>query len=617
MSSNLQMKILAKETAIYGVSSIVGKFLNWMLVPLYTYVLQQQSDYGIVTNLYAWTALLLVILTYGMETGFFRFANKEGENAQTVYSTSLITLFTTSLLFAIVCVVWQTPIADALGYPAHSEFIALLSIVVSMDAFASIPFAYLRYKKRPLQFAALKLLFVFLNIALNLFFLVLCPKIQDWNVISSWYNPNYGVGYVFVANIIATAIQTLCLLPYIVIKGFSWTLLRQMLKYSLPLLVLGVCGIMNQTLDRILFPFFYTGADAQTQLGIYGACFKVAMVMMMFTQAFRYAYEPFVFAKHKDKESVEAYADAMKYYGCDKPDTRFEMKFVELMDIMKGHGFPVFDSAEYVGGICAKGAATYTRKQLDALTDFVRRPQIGAKGMVYARVEADGTVKSSVDKFYTQEVLQAMKAAFNAEPGDLILILSGDDTMKTRKQLCELRLEVANQLGLRDKNKFSCLWVVDFPLFEYSEEEGRYMAMHHPFTSPKPEDIPLLDTDMGAVRANAYDMIINGVEVGGGSIRIYDSEPQNKMFELLGFTPERAQQQFGWLLDAFKYGAPPHGGLAYGLDRWVSLFAGLDSIRDCIAFPKNNAGRDVMMGSPSRLDQAQLDELQIKLDLKE
>ena len=314
MSSNLQMKILAKETAIYGVSSIVGKFLNWMLVPLYTYVLQQQSDYGIVTNLYAWTALLLVILTYGMETGFFRFANKEGENAQTVYSTSLITLFTTSLLFAIVCVVWQTPIADALGYPAHSEFIALLSIVVSMDAFASIPFAYLRYKKRPLQFAALKLLFVFLNIALNLFFLVLCPKIQDWNVISSWYNPNYGVGYVFVANIIATAIQTLSLLPYIVIKGFSWTLLRQMLKYSLPLLVLGVCGIMNQTLDRILFPFFYTGADAQTQLGIYGACFKVAMVMMMFTQAFRYAYEPFVFAKHKDKESVEAYADAMKYY---------------------------------------------------------------------------------------------------------------------------------------------------------------------------------------------------------------------------------------------------------------------------------------------------------------
>ncbi len=328
MSSNLQMKILAKETAIYGVSSIVGKFLNWLLVPLYTYVLQQQSDYGIVTNLYAWTALLLVILTYGMETGFFRFANKEGENFQTVYSTSLIALFTTSLLFALACVIWRIPIANALGYPTHSEFIALLGIVVAMDAFASIPFAYLRYKKRPLQFAILKLLFVFLNIALNLFFLVLCPKIQDWTIISSWYNPDYGVGYVFVANILATAIQTLCLLPSI-IEGFrnepkaidqeprtifSWQLLRQMLRYSLPLLVLGVCGIMNQTLDRILFPFFYDGADAQAQLGIYGACFKVAMVMMMFTQAFRYAYEPFVFAKHKDKKSVEAYADAMKYY---------------------------------------------------------------------------------------------------------------------------------------------------------------------------------------------------------------------------------------------------------------------------------------------------------------
>ena len=327
MSSNLQMKILAKETAIYGVSSIVGKFLNWMLVPLYTYVLQQQSDYGIVTNLYAWTALLLVILTYGMETGFFRFANKEGENAHTVYSTSLIALFTTSLLFAVACVVCQVPIANALGYPAHSEFIALLGIVVAMDAFASIPFAYLRYKKRPLQFAALKLLFVFLNIVLNLFFLVLCPRIQDWGIISAWYNADYGVGYVFVANILATGIQTLYLLPAVG-EGFrslgvqefrssgvfSWGLLKQMLRYSLPLLVLGVCGIMNQTLDRILFPFFYDGADAQAQLGIYGACFKVAMVMMMFTQAFRYAYEPFVFAKHKDRESVEAYADAMKYY---------------------------------------------------------------------------------------------------------------------------------------------------------------------------------------------------------------------------------------------------------------------------------------------------------------
>jgi O-antigen/teichoic acid export membrane protein len=328
---SLQMKILAKETAIYGVSSIVGKFLNWLLVPLYTYVLQQQSDYGIVTNLYAWTALLLVILTYGMETGFFRFANKDGENAQTVYSTSLIALFTTSLLFAVACVVWQAPIASALGYPTHSEFIALLGIVVAMDAFASIPFAYLRYKKRPLHFAVLKLLFVFLNILFNLFFLVLCPKIQDWSIISSWYNPDYGVGYVFVANILATGIQTLCLIPLTLPnlpfrgeelprskggqgKVFSWSLLQRMLRYSLPLLVLGVCGIMNQTLDRILFPFFYDGADAQAQLGIYGACFKVAMVMMMFTQAFRYAYEPFVFAKHKDKKSVEAYADAMKYY---------------------------------------------------------------------------------------------------------------------------------------------------------------------------------------------------------------------------------------------------------------------------------------------------------------
>ena len=323
MSSNLQMKILAKETAIYGVSSIVGKFLNWMLVPLYTYVLQQQSDYGIVTNLYAWTALLLVILTYGMETGFFRFINKEGENPRTVYTTSLITLFTTSLLFALACVLWQTPIATLIGYPSHSEFIAILGVTVAIDAFASIPFAYLRYKKRPLQFAALKLLFVFLNIALNLFFLVLCPKIQDWSIISSWYNPNYGVGYVFVSNILATGIQTLFLIPAMA-EGFkrtedrahifSWDLLGQLLKYSLPLLVLGVCGIMNQTLDRILFPFLYTGEDAQTQLGIYGACFKVAMVMMMFTQAFRYAYEPFVFAKHKDRESVAAYADAMKYY---------------------------------------------------------------------------------------------------------------------------------------------------------------------------------------------------------------------------------------------------------------------------------------------------------------
>ena len=310
------------------------------------------------------------------------------------------------------------------------------------------------------------------------------------------------------------------------------------------------------------------------------------------------------------------WADAMKYYGSDKPDIRFGMKFVELMDILKGYGFGVFDNAAYIGGICAKGAAPYTRKQLDQLTEYVKRPQIGAKGMVYARVEADGTVKSSVDKFYTQDVLQKMKEAFAAEPGDLILILSGDDANKTRKQLCELRLEMGNQLGLRNKDEFACLWVVDFPLFEWSEEDRRFYAMHHPFTSPKPEDIPLLDTDPGAVRANAYDMVINGVEVGGGSIRIYDSQLQHKMFELLGFTPEKAESQFGFLMNAFKYGAPPHGGLAYGLDRWVSLFAGLDSIRDCIAFPKNNAGRDVMIDAPDELDQAQLDELHLQVNLK-
>ena len=308
--------------------------------------------------------------------------------------------------------------------------------------------------------------------------------------------------------------------------------------------------------------------------------------------------------------------DAMKYYGSDKPDLRFGMPFVELMDVMKGHGFSVFDNAAYVGGICAKGAATYTRKQLDQLTEFVKRPQVGAKGMVYARVEADGHVKSSVDKFYTQEVLQQMKEAFGAEPGDLILILSGDDAMKTRKQLCELRLEMGNQLGLRDKNKFACLWVIDFPLFEWSEEDQRFYAMHHPFTSPNPDDIPLLDSDTGAVRANAYDMVINGVEVGGGSIRIHDSQLQDKMFKLLGFTEERAQQQFGFLMNAFKFGAPPHGGLAFGLDRLVSIFAGLDSIRDCIAFPKNNSGRDVMLDAPGELEPGQLEELCLKVDVK-
>ena len=310
------------------------------------------------------------------------------------------------------------------------------------------------------------------------------------------------------------------------------------------------------------------------------------------------------------------WSDAMKYYGSDKPDLRFGMRFVELMDVLKGYGFSVFDGASYIGGICAEGAAGYTRKQIDLLTEFVKKPQVGAKGLVYARIEADGNVKSSVDKFYTQEVLQQLKAAFGAKPGDLILILSGDDAMKTRKQLCELRLEMGRQLGLRDKNKFACLWVVDFPMFEWSEEEQRLMAMHHPFTHPKEEDIPLLDTKPEEVRADAYDMVVNGVEVGGGSIRIHDSKLQAKMFEILGFTPEKAQEQFGFLMNAFKYGAPPHGGLAYGLDRWVSLFAGLDSIRDCIAFPKNNSGRDVMLDVPTCLDSKQLDELSLRTVLK-
>ena len=312
------------------------------------------------------------------------------------------------------------------------------------------------------------------------------------------------------------------------------------------------------------------------------------------------------------------WSEAMRLYGSDKPDTRFGMEFVELMDVLKGTGdFGVFNNATYIGGICAPGCASYTRKQLDQLTDFVKRSQIGAKGLVYARVQEDGSVKSSVDKFYAPEVLQQLRQAMNANVGDLILIMSGEDAMKTRKQLCELRLEMGTRLGLRDKNKFSLLWVVDFPMFEWSEEEGRLMAMHHPFTHPKDEDIPLLDTNPAAVRADAYDMVCNGVEVGGGSIRIHDPELQDKMFKILGFTEERAQEQFGFLMNAFKYGAPPHGGLAYGLDRWVSLFAGLDSIRDCIAFPKNNSGRDVMLDAPSRLDQQQLDESHLVLDLKE
>ncbi len=309
------------------------------------------------------------------------------------------------------------------------------------------------------------------------------------------------------------------------------------------------------------------------------------------------------------------WAEAMRRFGSDKPDMRFGMEFVELMDTMKKGTFPVFDDAEYIGGICAEGCASYTRKDIDKLTEWVKRPQIGAKGLVYARVQEDGSVKSSVDKFYTQEDLQALKEKMQAKPGDLILILSGDDAMKTRKQLCELRLEMGSRLGLRDKNKFALLWVTEFPMFEWSEEEGRLMAMHHPFTHPMDADIHLLDTDPAAVRADAYDMVCNGVELGGGSIRIFDPQLQAKMFEILGFTPEKAQEQFGFLMNAFKYGAPPHGGLAYGLDRWVSIFAGLDSIRDCIAFPKNNSGRDVMLDAPAPIDHKQLDELCLKTDV--
>ena len=308
------------------------------------------------------------------------------------------------------------------------------------------------------------------------------------------------------------------------------------------------------------------------------------------------------------------WADAMKYYGCDKPDTRFEMKFVEIKDLTVGKGFAVLDDAEYVGAICAPGCASYTRKQLDQLTDFVKRPQIGAKGMMWVKVEQDGSIKSSVSKFYTEEELRTWADRCEAKPGDLILILAGP-TMKTRKQLCELRLEMGNQLGLRDPQKFSCLWVVDFPLFEWDEETQRYYAMHHPFTSPNAEDIDKLDSATGEVRATAYDMIVNGNELGGGSIRIHDAQLQDKMFKLLGLTDEDAQYKFGFLMNAFKYGAPPHGGLAFGFDRFVSILAGLDSIRDVIAFPKNNSGRDMMIDAPSTIDDAQLKELSIDVVL--
>ena len=308
------------------------------------------------------------------------------------------------------------------------------------------------------------------------------------------------------------------------------------------------------------------------------------------------------------------YADAMRLYGCDKPDIRFDMQFVELkspesaVDLISGKDFVVFDSVDSVIGICAKGAGSYTRKQLDGLTDFVKRPQIGAKGLVWCRIEADGSAKSSVDKFYDAEALSAWKEAFGAEPGDLILLLAGE-LHKTRKQLNELRLLMGSELGLRDPFNYKPLWVLDFPLLELDEESGRWHAMHHPFTSPLPQDIELMHSDPGAVRADAYDLVINGVEVGGGSIRIFDRALQSRMFDLLGFSKEEAQAQFGFLMNAFEYGAPPHGGLAFGFDRLCSLFGGSESIRDYIAFPKNNSGRDVMIDAPSAIDAKQLKEL--------
>lgn len=340
-------------------------------------------------------------------------------------------------------------------------------------------------------------------------------------------------------------------------------------------------------------------------------------VISLFEDMARCLFKEVLNVELPEKLQQMTWHEAMRRFGSDKPDLRFGMEFVELMDVLKTGTFAVFDQAEYIGGICVPGCADYTRKQLDQLTDFVKRPQVGAKGLVYIKYNADGTVKSSIDKFYDAETLQKVKEKMGANDGDLVLILSGDRTNKTRTQLCTLRLEMADRLGLRDKKKFECLWIVDFPLFEWSDEEQRLMATHHPFTMPNPDDIPLLDSHPEQVRAKAYDFVCNGIEVGGGSLRIHDSKLQAKMFDILGFTPERAMAQFGFLINAFKYGAPPHAGLAFGLDRFVSIMAGLDSIRDCIAFPKNNSGRDVMLDAPGELDPKQLEELQLKIDLRQ
>lgn len=339
-------------------------------------------------------------------------------------------------------------------------------------------------------------------------------------------------------------------------------------------------------------------------------------VISLFEDMARHLFKEIRGVNLPDKLQQMTWYDAMKRFGSDKPDIRFGMEFVEMMDILKGSGeFSVFNNAEYIGGICVPGGADYSRKQLNELTDFVKRPQIGAQGLVFVKYNTDGTIKGSIDKFYTPIVLESLKEKTGAKDGDLVLILCGDNANKVRTQLCALRLEMGERLGLRDKNKFECLWIVDFPLFEWSDEEQRLMATHHPFTMPNPDDIPLLEEHPERVRAKAYDFVCNGIEVGGGSLRIHDSKLQEKMFKILGFTPERAMAQFGFLINAFKYGAPPHAGLAFGLDRFVAIMAGLDSIRDCIAFPKNNSGRDVMLDAPSEIDDKQLDELQIKVDL--
>jgi aspartyl-tRNA synthetase len=355
-------------------------------------------------------------------------------------------------------------------------------------------------------------------------------------------------------------------------------------------------------------------ADRQpefTQIDCEMSFVKQEDILQMFEGLIRHLFKT---VKNIDMPEVPrmTYADAMRLYGSDKPDTRFGMQFVELNEVVKGKDFVVFDSAELVVGINASGCAEYTRKQIDEITEWVKRPQVGAKGLAYIRFNADGTLKSSFDKFFDEAALKQIAEKFDAKPGDLILILAGEAN-KTRKQLNELRLEMGSRLGLRNPEEFKALWVLDFPLLEYGEEENRWFAMHHPFTSPKPEDIPLLETeDLGSVRANAYDMVINGTEVGGGSVRIFQRPLQQKMFGILGFTEEEAKKQFGFLMDAFEFGAPPHAGIAFGFDRLCSIFGGADSIRDFIAFPKNNSGRDMMIDSPSTIDQKQMDELKIK-----